>query len=102
MFEEGRCSFSVFLMKANALQTRLLFIPGAILTKINDIFVNCLSAEAVKCIPKAESEIDFMFAYEHMRIGVQIVAAAEHVIDDHEEGAFPDGVTSGLCSEHCV
>ena len=43
-----------------------------------------------------------MFAYEHMRIGVQIVAAAEHVIDDHEEGAFPDGVTSGLCSEHCV
>ena len=45
-------------------------ILGAILTKINDIFVNCLSAEAVKCIPKAESEIDFMFAYEHMRIGV--------------------------------
>lgn len=62
MFEEGRCTFSVFLMKANALQTRLFFIPGTILAKINDVFVDCLSAEAVKCIPKAESEIDFMFA----------------------------------------
>ena len=56
----------------------------------------------VERISKTKSEIDFMLTYKNMRIGVQIVAAAEHVVDDHEEGAFPYGIASGLCSEHGV
>jgi hypothetical protein len=102
MLKEGRSVFDMFFMKADALQTSLFFIPGTIFAEINNVLINRLTAKAVERISKTKSEIDFMLTYKNMRIGVQIVAAAEHVVDDHEEGTFPYGIASGLCSEHGV
>ena len=102
MLQKGRCIFGLFIIKPDTLKPCFFFIPGAVFTQIDNVFVYGLPAEPVHRIAKAEGEKNLMLPDKRVRVAFQIIGPTKNVIDDHHEGALADGIASGLCAEDSV
>ena len=89
-------------MNSDAFKAGLLVSPGTGSAEVNNILLYRLTSKTMQSIAKSEGKVYLMLTHKCMGVAFQIIAAAKYKVDHHEEGAFSDGVASGLRAQHCV